>query len=186
MMMISGVRSSAPSGAALAALGLLLTVGCEVEQRANVVLDPSCSEGVRWAGLEGDTRLTDAKLWPQEHVGAPEMHPGRDCMTCHKKSSHGDHAPRFVVAGTAFGKLQERSDCYGVGGVTITVTDANKVSHELKSNSAGNFWLAAADAPEFKMPFTVKIRHNGREGQMYSPQTIGSCNNCHSASGKDP
>ncbi len=76
--------------------------------------------------------------------------------------------------------------CYGVGGVTITVTDANKVSHELKSNSAGNFWLAAADAPEFKMPFTVKIRHNGREGQMYSPQTIGSCNNCHSASGKDP
>ena len=114
------------------------------------------------------------------------MHPGRDCVACHSRPANVDSAPKFVIAGTVFSKLREPDDCLGTGGATVTITDANKQQYALSTNNAGSFWLRASDAPTFKVPYTVKILHNGRQGQMYSSQTNGSCLSCHTAAGTAP
>lgn len=169
--------------AALPLLVLLLGGGCEGQQLANLVLDPGCNAGVRWAGLEAARGQQDPALWTTQHRGAPEMHPGRDCAACHAKKSG---APALLISGTVFSRVDEVHDCLGVAGAAITVTDANGALHQLRSNSAGNFWLNANEAPNFKMPLQVKIRHGGRNGQMFSSQSNGSCNSCHSAAGTAP
>ena len=169
---------------AAAPLALLLATSC-AEERANIVADDLCTQGVRWAGQEGDQRgLPDPQLRAMEqHQGAPEMHPGRDCIACHAALARG---PKLLVAGTVFTRLRETSDCAGVFGAAVTIKDAAGAELELESNPMGNFFLRASAAPGFKPPFTAKLLYAGKERQMFTPQTNGSCNGCHTAQGTAP
>lgn len=161
----------------------LFTSGCG-EDRANVVEDDRCTEGVRWAGTEGGASYSDDQLWQQDHIGAFEMHPGRDCIGCH--SNGKGSGPDYVVAGTAFRRLDEVSDCFGTAGVTIIIIDARGTTYTLPTDPSGNFWLERADAPGFQPPYEARIRHGGREGRMVASQRTGACNSCHTATGITP
>ncbi len=181
-------RAQMTRGLAALALGpLLLALAC-AEEQANIVVDNTCNESVRWAGLEGDQRgLTDEQLRAMPtHRGATEMHPGRDCMACHKALGGPSD---FVIAGTVFTKRDEPGDCSGVHGATVIIKDAAGTEFRLKSNPMGNFHMHGGGhghGPELKTPFTVKLLHDGKERQMYTPQTNGSCNSCHTAQGTAP
>jgi mono/diheme cytochrome c family protein len=176
-------RSLAGAAAALGCL-LLGLLSC-VEDRSNLVQDQTCSAGLRWAGLEQVTGLSQADLEQRRHRRGFEMHPGRDCISCHRASSQGK-PPSFSIAGTVFFRLAEADDCLGVGGASISITDANNKVYSLQSNNAGNFFLRTADAPDFKPPFEAKITYQGRTGVMYPAQSLGSCNACHTPKGADP
>jgi len=163
----------------------ILALGACAQEQANIVLDDRCAAGVRWAGVEGDpTGQSEEQLRAiEDHVAAPEMHPGRDCVACHSALSHG---PDFVIAGTVYMKRDEASDCGGVHSATVIVKDAAGVEYRLASNGVGNFYLRRGDAPDFKPPYQVRLLHGGTERPMYSPQTEGSCNRCHTAQGDAP
>ena len=163
---------------------LLLCAAACAEERANLVLDRACTEGLRWQGLIDHKWKSDKELWTVDHRGAPEMTPGRDCIACH--AQQGGRAPRFLVAGTVFRKLSEPSDCLGVGRAEVEITCATGEVYKVGSNEAGNFILLAKDAPMFATPYSIKIRYGGREGRMYGKQTSGSCNSCHTATGDAP
>ena len=170
-----GVILRAPVALAAA---MLLLAACAQEQ-ANIVTDDQCAQGVRWQGLEANQRgLPDKQLQAMgEHRGAPEMHPGRDCIDCHKTLARG---PAFAVAGTVFGERTEEADCAGVHGATVIITDAANVEHRLATNTLGNFMLRQDQASGFKTPYQVRLLYGGKERRMYTPQTNGSCNACHS------
>lgn len=177
--MRAGIRDMAA-----ALLALLVAGGC-AEQQANIVIDSRCSAGARWAGLEGDQAgLTEQQLQTMAgHNGAPEMHPGRDCLGCHAALARG---PELLVAGTVFGTLRETADCAGVHGATVIIKDAAGTEHRLESNPMGNFYLTRNAAPGFKTPFQARLLRGGKELPMYTPQSQGSCNSCHTAKGSGP
>jgi cytochrome c553 len=104
------------------------------------------------------------------------MHPGGDCIGCHAQSGEG---PRYSVAGTVMGDLSDADDCYGVEGVTVRVTDANDVTHEVVSNAAGNFFMTE----HVPAPYTVELDWEGGTSAMLTPQSVGSCASCHTAEG---
>ncbi len=171
-----------PASLIIPLLLLVLSVCCG-EDQANIVADKQCTEGVLWVGQEGDRRsYSDVQLWDMDHVGAPEMTPGRDCVACHA----ADEGPGYIIAGTVFRKLNEPSDCAGVYGATVIIKDAAKREYRLEANPMGNFYLKAKDAPEFKKPFEAKLLFGGIERQMFTAQTNGSCNSCHTAKGTAP
>lgn len=105
------------------------------------------------------------------------MKPGGDCIGCH---SQGE-GPRFTVAGTVMNAYNDDTDCNGVSGVTVRLTDTNGKTLDLVTNSAGNFYRQGATG--IATPFTVKLINGTRERSMATPQTDGNCASCHSAQG---
>lgn len=75
----------------------------------------------------------------------------------------------------------ELDDCYGVAGVTVTLTDADADVHEAVTNAAGNFWLTE-DVPA---PFTVVIEKDGATRAMAAAQSDGACATCHTETGEN-
>ncbi|MEO8704135.1 MAG: carboxypeptidase-like regulatory domain-containing protein [Kofleriaceae bacterium] len=121
--------------------------------------DAVCSTGMRWTGGNSES---------------PLMHPGADCIGCHTTMREG---PRFIAAGTVFDALDEPTDCYGVPGVTVTLTDANGMSVSTTTNSAGNFFFK----PQTNLvaPLHAKLAFEGRERAMVAGQSTGACATCH-------
>ena len=147
----------------------------------NVVSDPRCLSGWRWAGGQHKSKL---------------MQPGSDCLRCHRPSHDADRpeqtdddddddddkAPGYVVAGTVYGALHEPSDCLGVEGVTVRITDAHGQRLERTSNRAGNFYIKSRGT-RLALPFTAELSAGGRTRRMQHPQCLTSCNVCHTATG---
>ncbi len=109
---------------------------------------------------------------------SPRMRPGEACIACHSRGE----GPRFSIAGTLFPTGHEPNDCVGAGpdsGATIVITDANGMELTLMPNTSGNFF---ANGP-IAMPYTAKVVTAEGERPMYSPQTDGDCNSCHTADG---
>ncbi len=105
----------------------------------------------------------------------PEMAPGSDCMSCHG----GGRGRSFQVAGTIMGAYKDSTQCDGVSGATVTITDATGRSIEMTSNSVGNFF----DQTYLTPPYTAKVSLNGKEVAMKTPQTDGACGSCHTETG---
>lgn len=125
-------------------------------------VDEMCMSGTAWVGGE---------------VESTRMHPGRDCLGCHQSRNEADEV---TLAGTVFGGLTEFDDCFGVEGVTLQITDANGGTIEVVSNTAGNFVL---ENTAVATPYTAKLIYEGRERAMATPQTVLSCNSCHTVTG---
>jgi hypothetical protein len=105
------------------------------------------------------------------------MHPGRDCNECHLRKSEG---PIFGAAGTVFSSYDAVDDCYGIGEVTVEITDANGKVHTARTHASGNFYLEAS----IEVPYTaVVLGPDGSERPMIAEQTVTDCNRCHTAQG---
>jgi hypothetical protein len=124
----------------------------------------TCLSGMKWTG--GDE-------------GSAEMHPGGNCIACH---SSGE-GPRFTVAGTAYRQVNEKTDCYGVQGAVVTLTDAAGAVVRLTTNKAGNFMSRGRGKEHLTMPFTAKVVFQGAERAMGTPQSTGNCAGCHTVQG---
>lgn len=148
------------------ALLTLLAAACTDEAANQTVADNACSAKLKWSG--GDEE-------------SPFMHPGGDCIGCHKSRGEG---PNFVVAGTVFGDLADANDCEGKSAITVQITGADNKVTTLTSNAAGNFFLENKDGA-IKFPYTVQLLYNGKKyGKMDTKVSEGSCNTCHTAAGK--
>lgn len=132
------------------------------EDGGGSVSDSRCATGVRWAGGDAES---------------PLMHPGADCIGCHASGE----GPNFVIAGTVHAAIDDPTDCYGVAGATVTVTDATGKSVSLLTNEAGNFYVSARDA--MTMPIQAKVAFDGRERVMAAAQMTGACASCHTTGG---
>lgn len=104
------------------------------------------------------------------------MHPGGDCIGCHADQGEG---PKYSVAGTVMGELDDDTDCNGMEGVTIEITDANGDVIELVTNGAGNFYTEKSVAT----PYTARVIKDGAERAMSGEQTETNCASCHTAEG---
>jgi hypothetical protein len=106
------------------------------------------------------------------------MHPGGDCIGCHESEGEG---PRYTIAGTVMGAYDDPTDCDGVDGVTVRITDADGVPHELTTNAAGNFFLAD-DVP---FPYAAEVEVDGVTRSMVALQSDGNCASCHTEVGEN-
>jgi hypothetical protein len=149
------------SAALLASSGILFAEG----GGGTKVDSGTCLSGMKWTG--GDSE-------------SPEMHPGGNCISCHAAGE----GPRFVVAGTVYRALNEPTDCYGVQGATVQLTDAKGTVFTMTSNKAGNFMLRARGKTP-AMPFTAQVSYKGQVNAMGSPQSTGDCAACHTAAGNN-
>lgn len=107
----------------------------------------------------------------------PLMKPGGECISCHDQGE----GPRYALAGTVMGATNDDVNCDGVDAVSVVITGSDGQSVTLKSNAAGNFFSRSSVA----MPYTAKVVRNGKESAMSSAQTVGDCNTCHAATGKN-
>jgi hypothetical protein len=163
-----GARAVATSAMAFLLLfsGVTFAAAEEGETAASGTAVPAatCRSGMKWTG--GDE-------------GSPEMHPGGNCIVCHGSGE----GPRFVVAGTVYRQMNEKTDCYGVQGAVVTLTDASGAVVRLTANKAGNFMSRGREKEHLTMPLTAKVVFHGAERAMGTPQSTGNCAGCHTAQG---
>lgn len=150
---LSGADSTATADAADIA-----TVDAQPTADATPVVDPPCPSGKMWKGGENSM-----------------MRPGEDCIACHKKQK----GPTFVIAGTIYPTEHAVDDCNGTKAVTVEITGADGKVTKATSNSAGNFYITSS----VKLPYTALIRQGDLTREMLKPQTVGSCNSCHTQDG---
>lgn len=122
------------------------------------------------------SECASTKKWVGDNSGAPIMHPGGDCIGCHRSKDDG---PSFKIAGTVYGAPNQATDCFGVQGATVEITDASGKVLNLLANEAGNFYTTESVA----MPYKARVLFNGKERVMNTPQSSGACNTCHSQGG---
>ena len=120
------------------------------------------------------------KTWSQGDHGSPLMHPGGECISCHTEQGEG---PRFAIAGTVMGATDDDTNCDGVSGVTVEITDKTGQKITLSTNAAGNFYTNEHGGTNVTFPITAKVISGGKERVMTTPQTSGDCNTCHGAVG---
>jgi hypothetical protein len=111
--------------------------------------------------------LLSAGCIPEE---GPMMAPGEDCMRCHG-GGEGEGARAWTVAGTVYPSETTEDPDAGVRGATISISDANGKSFDLRSNDAGNFYTAES------LAFPIAVAVNGE--WMEPPPPDGRCNRCH-------
>lgn len=127
------------------------------------------------AGADGDLCVT-GEWWNGGNQGSYDMNPGEDCIGCHRTEGEG---PVFSFAGTVFGEWDDEDDCRGVEVVVIDIIDANgDVAVTMTSRASGNFTSQIA-MRNIELPYTARLRYDGRERYMVTPQVNGSCNSCH-------
>lgn len=147
------------------ALATAVTTACgEGEGGSSEVSTDKCSSGLQWTG--GDE-------------GSSSMHPGRDCISCHASRGEG---PRYAAAGTVFETFTEADDCYGAGGATVEIIDANQKVTAMTTDSAGNFYLRESDG-DIAFPITARVKVGDKVRVMTTPQSTANCASCHTAAG---
>ncbi|MEO7327550.1 MAG: hypothetical protein ABI193_03155 [Minicystis sp.] len=119
------------------------------------------------------------KTWTNGDKGSVLMHPGGECNTCH---SQGE-GPALAIAGTVMGATNDDTNCDGVSGVTVEITDKTGQKITLLTNVAGNFSTSDHGGPTITFPITAKVISGGKELAMTTPQNTGDCNTCHGAVG---
>ena len=108
------------------------------------------------------------------------MRPGDTCINCHttqKKCTKT--ACNFSIAGTVYPTAHEPTNCNGITGSTVVITDAKNTTVSLPTNSVGTFTSTAA----LVAPFTVKVTNGGKTRAMVGKAPSGDCNSCHTATG---
>ena len=136
----------------------------------------------------GGSVCTSGKTWTRGTIGTSVMRPGDTCISCHKSSPD---APQFLIAGTVYPSRHEPLLCNGLGGVTVTITDAKGAQTMLTANSVGNFAcgpVARSGFPACNPIFPVSARIDlagGKTASMIDPQMTGDCNSCHTETGQN-
>ena len=135
--------------------GVALALACADITTEQVTKDVCYSE-LRWVG---------------GRRGSEEMYPGRDCVGCHVDND----GPELMLGGTLYAhyitdrelaaELQTGTDCFGLEGVTVRVTDAASQVLELTTNRAGNFFVEGTPN-DFEKPFRVEIQMGEIQRQM--------------------
>jgi hypothetical protein len=157
-------------------LGASIAAGLACNDDTTEVVDKTvCYSEMRWVG---------------EKRGSPEMFPGRDCVGCHIEND----GPPLAIGGTIYPYVlgagqpglaaQTGTDCFGVEGITITITDADGQAFDLVTNRAGNFFVEG-NPDDFAKPFNAVINWTNPTNDM--PQTspmntapmYGGCARCH-------
>ena len=111
-----------------------------------------------------------------------DMRPGEACISCHQTANDGqglDPQYMFTLAGTVYPTAHEDTDCDGVGGATVVISDAAGKTYTLQPDSVGNFSTTAA----VTMPIHAKVVRGQSERAMAGAQTTGDCNSCHTPAG---
>ncbi|HEY8089519.1 MAG TPA: hypothetical protein VIF09_16775 [Polyangiaceae bacterium] len=145
-----------------ASLGLLLTMGLCAGAAA-------CSDAVHDSAV--------AALGPEGSVPpGPQHRPGQPCITCHGGS--GPASLQLSLGGTVY-VTQGGSD--PAVGAVVQVEDIDGKVWTVKTNSAGNFFVALRDfAPHYPILPTV----TSADGTVTQPMLTldnrdGSCADCH-------
>jgi hypothetical protein len=146
-----------------------------------------CSVNTEPDPFSGPAVCTSNAYWTEGNTGLAEMNPGTACIACHLSKPDGKSPPIFLVAGTVYPTGHEPDLCFGgapdkTTPVIIEITDANSKVISLPAYSAGNFFLNSGTS-SLALPFTAKLRYDGRERAMKSPQQSGDCNSCHTQDG---
>jgi hypothetical protein len=127
------------------------------------------------AGADPDWCVT-GEWWLRDDRESYDMNPGEDCVACHEAEREG---PFFSFSGTVFGDWDDQDDCRGIEDVTIDILDANgDLVTSMNSRASGNF-TSQTSLGRIEMPYTARVRYDGRERWMVTPQTDGNCNSCH-------
>jgi hypothetical protein len=141
----------------------------------------ACSAGNPTDGGTADAGTVTAQcssntFWTGGTQGSELMSPGHDCIACHSTRN----APSLGVAGTVFSAFHDADDCNGASGATVVITDADGVMHSYPTNAAGNFF----SPDQLKVPFRALVKSStGHIQAMVSPQSVTSCNSCHTQAG---
>jgi hypothetical protein len=125
------------------------------------------------------------KRWVGEDTGDEEMHPGKDCVACHKDND----GPPFFAAGTIYGLYDEdgarttQNECFGVEGATVTINAGDGQVFETRTNRAGNFFFEGLESDLVK-PFSVVVQYVFPDGRvsrqpMSTNPSYGGCAHCH-------
>ncbi|MDB4997856.1 MAG: hypothetical protein JWM74_5288 [Myxococcaceae bacterium] len=103
----------------------------------------------------------------------PTHRPGQPCLVCHGGSGPG---PDFTLTGTIY--LNQGEDTPAVG-ATVHITSGNGETHDLVSNSAGNFYVSSQEfIPTY--PLVVTVEGDGVTQKMGTHVgRDGSCSGCH-------
>ncbi len=147
-------------GVAVILAGLLLGAcgeGGEGGNEPDRTPPAKCTSGASWKGEEG-----------------PLMQPGGDCIGCHASGE----GPKYDIAGTVMGALDDDLNCNGPSGVQVEITDANNQVITLTTNAAGNFFHEA-NGSTLAFPIKAKVIKDGKENAMSAAQATGACNSCH-------
>lgn len=129
--------------------------------------------------------------WVGGKRGSEEMYPGRDCVGCHIDND----GPQLVLGGTIYAylipdrelhaQLQTGTDCFGLEGVTVRITDNSLQRFELTTNRAGNFFVEGYPG-DFEMPFRVELQMGDIEREMGTWPRYGGCARCHDPAAPTP
>lgn len=135
----------------------------------------------------GEVVCSRDEFWTKGNLESPNMHPGKACVTCHS-SLEPEVAAEFPIAGTVYPTGHEPDDCLGLDDaaepayVEITMADARVV--KLAVNSSGNFvYNAIEGGGPVMFPITARVIQGDKERKMFSPQSSGDCNSCHTEAG---
>jgi hypothetical protein len=142
---------------------LALAVSCGGQNPVGITDVPAseCPSGQKWTGGNRESDL---------------MQPGLDCVACHTREGEG---PRFSISGTVYQDFSTADACTGVSGLKVVITGADGKVLNLIANEAGNFFSEAVVA----LPYTARVVSANGERAMAGPQTVGSCNGCHTPTG---
>lgn len=122
--------------------------------------------------------------WVGGKRGSEEMYPGRDCVGCHLDND----GPQLMLGGTIYpyftsdrelySELQTGTDCFGLEGVTVRITDDSQQELVLTTNRAGNFFVEGLPS-DFEVPFRVEIQMGEIVRGMGTWPRYGGCARCH-------
>jgi len=126
---------------------------------------------------------TDVGVYSEEGAN---MAPGGDCIGCHAAGE----GPVYQIAGTVMKAPNDDTNCAGIGGAVVRITDATGAVVDIPTTTDGNFFYGGdafrADIPSpIVMPYTAKVLLAGRERSMVQSQTSGDCAGCHTATGQN-
>lgn len=127
-------------------------------------------------------KCTSGTYWNAGEEEAPEMNPGKRCLSCHQAENarRGRERAPGGIGGTVYPSLHEPDLCFGAAGnATVVITDAKNQQYQLPVNATGNFFLYGT----VSFPIRAKIISGGKERVMNTPQMSGDCNSCHTPSG---
>ncbi len=100
--------------------------------------------------------------------GAPDMHPGAACGSCHAEGGDG---PRLGAAGTVYSSASADD---GIEDANVLVVDAEGRSESMVSHASGNFFTKTALVPPLQVTVT-----KGSDSVSMPDAPSGNCNSCH-------
>jgi hypothetical protein len=124
------------------------------------------------------------KWWVGGDTGHELMHPGRDCVGCHREND----GPPLALGGTVYPldttPDHQANDCFGKEGIIVRVTDAKGRVFEMTTNEAGNFYLEG-DESRVAKPYSAELANaflpnSTTTIKMAATKPLtGDCNFCH-------